>query len=98
MRGVSPLSLGQLQGGGCEETLCNKGAERSQLNDLEKPNCFPAQGLLEKVINFLEGKDDHVIYCLNQGLFKSERVTGGDTGEAGIHWRCLGKCPRSTGT
>lgn len=34
---------------------------------------FPAQALLEKVISFLEGKGDHVIYCLNQDTFKSER-------------------------
>lgn len=45
-----------------------------QLNDLEKPNCFPAQGLLEKVINFLEGKGDRVIYCLNQDSFKSKSI------------------------
>lgn len=56
-------------GGGCEEALCKK----EQLNDLEEPNCFRALGLLEKVINFLEGKGDHVIYCLNQDSLKRER-------------------------
>lgn len=36
---------------------------------------FSCPGLLEKVINFLEGWADLVIYCLNQDSFKSERGT-----------------------
>lgn len=69
--GAVPLEPVPAVGGGYEEMLCKK----EQLNDLEKPNCFPALGLLEKVIHFLEGKSDHVIYCLNQDSFMSERGT-----------------------
>lgn len=71
--GAVPLESVPAVGGGYEEMPY----KMEQLNDLEKPNCFPALGLLEKVIHFLEGKGDHVIYCLNQDSFKNER---------GTHW------------
>lgn len=77
---LSPLILGQLQDGGSEETLCKKEQEEVDSMTLRSQIVFLPWGLLEKIINFLEGEDNHVIYCLNLDLFKSERVTGGDTG------------------
>jgi hypothetical protein len=45
--------------------------EIRQLNDLGKPNFFPVQELLEKLMNFLEGKGNHNLLS-NVGSLKSE--------------------------
>lgn len=73
-----------------------RGSRNKQLDDLGRSNCFPAQGGLEKVITFLEGKGDHVIYCPNQDSFKSESVLSAqDAGEAGVNWDSSSFAPRS---